>query len=338
MKIETTQFENIRHWFGNKNQFGGAQHLIANGGKSKGTSLIRVRNGIGLDFTIVPDRGMDIYDIHFDGQQLAWLSRNGLVPSSFFSGSGMNWLKSFGGGMLTTCGLRNVGPPVTDDGEEFGLHGSISGVPAEKVNINEIFKDNVLFIEVSGEMTEANIFGENLILKRCFTISSESNTITLTDHIMNAGENPEQLMLLYHMNWGYPLLSEKTVLRLDANTIKIRGEDQSELNEWNRFLPPSPSYTERVYFFDLVSDDHQRTGYQLENPEIGKAVKVTWNKSQLPWLTEWKMMGKGDYVLGLEPCNTLPLGRIQARKEGSVEMLESNQTKVVSIEIEFLNL
>ena len=74
----------VSDYIGDSSQIGGTQKLIVDEGKGKGTSIVRVRNGNGLDFSVVPDRGLDIFDIHFDGVQLAWISRNGLVANSFF--------------------------------------------------------------------------------------------------------------------------------------------------------------------------------------------------------------------------------------------------------------
>ena len=83
-------------YLGDVSQFGGTRKVVMDEGKGKGTSLIRVRNGAGLDFTVLADRGMDIFDIHYEGVQLAWISRNGLVSNTLFDGSGMAWLRSFG--------------------------------------------------------------------------------------------------------------------------------------------------------------------------------------------------------------------------------------------------
>jgi hypothetical protein len=236
--------------YGNPLQFAGAQKFTVDEGKGKGTLVIRVRNGLGLDFTIVPDRAMDIYDVSLNGIQLAWLSRNGIVANSRFSDKGADWLKSFGGGMLTTCGLRNVGSPVLDNGEEFGLHGRVSAIPAENVNVQqETFADHIA-ISISGEIREASIFGENLLLKRTYKVTSLNNTIELHDTIINMGSEAEQIMLLYHMNWGYPLLSEKSVLLIQNSGMVLRSEDQSELNEWNTFQKPTQG-TRRGYIVSI---------------------------------------------------------------------------------------
>ncbi len=322
---------------GNSWQMGGAQKLLLEEGKGKGTSLIRVRNGRGLDFTILPDKGMDIFDINFQGVQLAWISRNGIVANSLFDDREMGWLRSFGGGMLTTCGLRNVGPPQEDDGEHYGLHGRISGTPARNVTINEYWDNGLFYIEISGEVNETRVFGENLCLNRVYRVNSGSDTIELRDSITNLGKERQQLMLLYHMNWGYPLLSPGSSLSLEHNKVLLRGEDQSEVNQWGDFLDPISGYNERVYFFNLHPDKNDQVYYQLSNDKIRKAVRVSWKKEQLPVLAEWKMMGEGEYVLGLEPANARPIGRKEVRSLGDAEFLDASYTKEVSLDIQFLN-
>ena len=338
METQSLNNSGISDYIGNSSQVGGIQRLIVDEGKGKGTSIIRVRNGKGLDFSVIPDRGLDIFDIHFDGVQLAWISRNGLVANSFIDDSGAGWLRSFGGGMLTTCGLRNVGPPEDDAGEHFGLHGRVSGIPARHVNTSERWENGILSIEISGEISETNVFGENLVLRRSYRVNSADNVIEMNDQITNHGSTSQQIMLLYHMNWGFPLITPASRLEMNTDSIVVRGEDQSELDQWGSFLEPTQDFVERVYFFDLNPDNEGMVHYQLENKTLKKGVRVSWDKEQLPQMTEWKMMGKGDYVLGLEPGNTVPIGRKGTRDRGQGEYLESSATKEVSLKIQFLNL
>ncbi len=338
MSDHSSNSGNMSDYIGHTAQIGGTQKLIVDEGKGKGTSIIRVRNGIGLDFTVLPDKGLDILDVSLGGVQMAWLSRNGLVANSLFNDSGMGWLRSFGGGMLTTCGLRNVGPPEDDQGEHFGLHGRISGTPARHVNTTELWKNGTLYIEVSGELSETNVFGEDLVLRRTYRVSSSDNTIELTDRITNQGSTPQQIMLLYHMNWGFPLINPSTKLVVSQGKVVVRGDDQSEQELWRTFPEPTRDYNERVYFFDMDADEEGRVFYQLENSSIERGVRVSWKKEELPVLTEWKMMGKGDYVLGLEPGNTLPIGRKGTRDQGQDEFLEAGATKEISLKVQFLNL
>lgn len=135
---------------GNLAQLMGAQQYRLQGGMADNTSVIRVRNGLGLDFTITPDRGLDIYEVYFKGTPLAWISRNGLVNSRYYQPAGLAWLRSFPGGMLNTCGLRNAGSPVEDEGEAFGLHGRLSNTPAEQVKIDEGWQEDKYKIKVNG--------------------------------------------------------------------------------------------------------------------------------------------------------------------------------------------
>jgi hypothetical protein len=337
MKNQSSVKGNLSDYIGHTSQIGGTQRLVVDEGKGKGTSVIRVRNGIGLDFTLLPDKGLDILDVQLGGVQLAWISRNGLVANSHFDGSGEGWLRSFGGGMLTTCGLRNVGPPEEDEGEHFGLHGRFSGIPARHVNTTEHWKNGTLFMEVSGEISETNVFGEELVLRRTYRMNSVENSIEMTDRISNQGSTSQQLLLLYHMNWGFPLLTSSASLQRSPGKVVVRGADQSEVDLWNIFSDPTQDYMERVYFFDLQADKEGEVFYQLENRTIDRGVRVSWKKEQLPVLTEWKMMGKGDYVLGLEPGNTFPIGRKGTRDQGQAEFLEAGETKEVSLKIEFLS-
>jgi len=332
-------FSNNNDWYdylGHSSQLGGTQRLIVDEGKGKGTSIIRIRNGNGLDLTVLPDRGLDIFDIQMDGVQLAWISRNGLVANSIISGGDYGWLRNFGGGLLTTCGLRNVGPPEEDDGEQFGLHGRISGIPARHVNTSERIENGILHIEISGEVSETNVFGENLILHRTYHLNSADNIIEMHDRITNLGSKAEQLMLLYHINWGFPMISPESILHLNPSSVVLRGEVQHEAGFWDKFQKPTREYAERVYFFDLIPDENGRNHYELLNENLKKGVRVSWEKAQLPLFTEWKMMGKGDYVLGLEPGNTLPVGRSATRESGAAEYLESSETKDIMLRFQFI--
>ena len=320
---------------GSIQQLAGSQKYTLEGGKGKGTSMIRVRNGSGLDFNIIADRALDIFDVSFHGKQLAWISANGIVSNQNYEETGAGWLRSFGGGLLVTCGLRNVGPPIEDDGESFGLHGRISNIPARNVSIDEYWKEEIFYQKISGEIRESNVFGENLVIYRTIQVNSDDAKICIKDKIVNEGFTSQQLMLLYHINWGFPLFSEKTEIEMDVLKTRLRGKDSSKDLKWNSFSPPVRGFEEEVYFHDLNPDEENKISYQLKNPDAGLGVKVLWDKSALPYLTEWKMTGESEYVLGMEPGNTLPLGRKAIRDEGKAEFLEPFGEKEVEIEVEF---
>jgi len=322
---------------GSIKQLAGAQKITVAEGKGRNCTIIRVRNGLGLDFTIVPDRGMDIFDAYYEGVPMAWVSRNGLVNSTNFDDREIGWLRSFNGGMLVTCGLRNVGSPCDTEGEHFGLHGRYTSISAENVNINQYWKNDQYFIEVSGEIRESKVFGENLVCYRTIKVNSQNNEIVLTDRIVNEGFKAEPLMLLYHFNWGYPLFSNDSKLTISPKSTSVRGSNAPTAS-WNEFSEPIANFNEIVYLHELEADENKFSSYQLQNPSTGIGVKVSWLKEQLPCFTQWKMTGEGEYVLGLEPGNCFPNGRATEIEKGRGNVLNSFGVKEVNIIIGFSGL
>jgi hypothetical protein len=56
-------------------------------------------------------------------------------------------------------------------------------------------------------------------------------------------------------------------------------------------------------------------------------MKVSFYRDQLPYFTQWKQMGEGDYVCGLEPGTGYPEGRVSARESGRLYMLKQGEKK-----------
>jgi len=319
---------------GSIGQLAGAQELVCTDGKGKGASIIRVRNGKGLDFNILPDRGLDIFDAYLNGIPMAWISQNGLTSNTSYESQNLGWLRTFGGGMLVTCGLRNVGSPVTSGSEHFGLHGRYSSIPATKVNILEYWDGNIFHIEVSGEIRESNVFSENLVCRRAIKTNSAENKIRIHDAITNEGFRPEEFLVLYHFNWGYPLFSADSKLEISPATTSVR-DSNATAESWNEFSAPIPGFREIVYLHKPKSDSKDNCSYRLLNQTAGIGVKVSWPKAQLPYLTQWKMMGQSEYVLGLEPGNCFPNGRFTEMENGRIDKLSSFETKDITLNLNF---
>ena len=142
---------------------GGISHFTHADGKAKGVSTLRVRTARGLEFWVVPDRGMDIFEATFQGTSLCWHSPNGMVHPAYYSTRGAEWLRSFPGGLLATCGLTTAGAASEDNGESLGVHGSISNTPAEAVRWSEHWEGDDCLLTVSGKLREASVHGPNLV-------------------------------------------------------------------------------------------------------------------------------------------------------------------------------
>jgi len=72
------------------------------------------------------------------------------------------------------------------------------------------------------------------------------------------------------------------------------------------------------------------------NDRLKMGAYVKFSKDTIPYFTEWKMMGEGEYVLGMEPGNCFPLGRRREREEGRLVTLQPGESKKISLEIGIL--
>jgi hypothetical protein len=108
------------------------------------------------------------------------------------------------------------------------------------------------------------------------------------------------------------------------------------MNEFRKFIEPQNNFDEQVFFHRMKGDKDGFAEVTLLNRKSGVRLTVKFNTGQLPYVTEWKMMGEGEYVLGLEPCNVLVKSRKQLREEKSLPFIEPQSTieKKVIISIE----
>ncbi|MBS1573795.1 MAG: DUF4432 family protein, partial [Bacteroidetes bacterium] len=195
----------------NPAQIGGIETSVLDNGAAKGTRIAWINTGTGLRYKIVLDRAMDIMDAFFNQHSLSWLSHVGVTYPQPFSNRGIEWLKTFGGGLLTTCGLSHIGGPETDEYGERGLHGDISNTPAE---IESILQPDPatgkLEMSITGKMKQAQVLLSNLELKRTISGKIGESFIHIHDEVTNKGNVPAPHMLLYHCNFGWPLIDEGT--------------------------------------------------------------------------------------------------------------------------------
>ncbi|MGG0717984.1 aldose 1-epimerase family protein [Robertmurraya massiliosenegalensis] len=335
-KIDFSKRE-ILKYIGDFSQLFGTKEYTLSGGKSHGVQAIDVKSGSGLEFTVFPDRGMDIAWLTYKGSNLSYISKTGIVAPEYYNESGTHFFRNFYAGFLTTCGLRNVGSPCVDDDEAFGLHGRISNTPAEAVYSGIEWIDGQPVIKVKGRMREARFFGEYLTLEREITCIGGDNKIMIRDTVENNGFKREPLMVLYHFNMGYPLLNENSNLEIPSRQVTPRDEEAEKgLDSYYKVQQPSPNYAEQVFYHDLKADSNGDTCVALINEEIELGIALRFNKSQLPNLTQWKQMGEGEYVLGIEPCNCLVAGRADANQKGILEYLEPGEVSHFEVEIEIL--
>lgn len=322
---------------GDYQQVLGVRDYTLNGGKAQGVRAIDVRNGSGLEFTVLPDRGMDIAWLSYRGTNCSYISKTGIVAPQYYSDDGADFLRSFHAGLFTTCGLRNVGSPGVDEGEELGLHGRISNIPAEEVSYDTEWIDGQAVIRLKGRLREAKLFGENMILSREISCICGESKIKITDHVENYGFRKEPLMLLYHFNLGYPLLDENACFEAPSKAVRARDEEAEKgISTYKNFQKPTPGYAEQVFYHDLRSDAQGNTCAALLNDRLEMGAVIRFNKQQLFNLVQWKQPGEGEYVLGIEPGNCYVQGRQDARERGVLEYIDPGEIRSFELEVEIV--
>ncbi len=321
----------LRKRVGDISQLGGAQEFTYTSGKANGTKAIEVKNGSGLRFVILPGRGMDIAYAEFQGIPFSYISKTGIVEAAHYDEP--DFLRSFTAGLLTTCGLTYMGAPCEDQGQKLGAHGRIANLPAFDVGIVQEWREDDYVIEVRGKVREAAVFEENMVLTRTITTKFGDNRIYIHDEIENEGFTETPLMVLYHMNFGFPLISSSTVLSTNCENARPRDEvAKPGMDTSCNFSEPVLNYQEQVFYRDAVEDSFAK----LENPDLGLAVKVEFSGDELPYLVEWKQMGEQEYVVGLEPATYPPDGRAAARQRGELLCLKPQEIRTHNLVVEVI--
>ncbi len=325
-------------YVGDFSQLFGIKEYTLSGGKSKGVKAFDVKTGSGLEFTVLADRCLDIAGLSFNGTNCSYTSKTGIVAPEYYNEEGIGFLRSFSAGFLTTCGLRNVGSPCKVNGEAFSLHGRISNTPAEEVCATTEWVDNVPVLTISGKMRETRLFGENLILGRKITCKYGENKITIQNTVENLGFRKEALMLLFHFNMGYPLLDEDAVLVTPTEKLTPRDQEAEKgKTMYGQSQKPTHDYQEQVFYHNLKGDQNGCTSVALINEKLELGVAIHFNKNQLFNFTQWKQMGEGEYVMGMEPCNCYVGGRADPRNERILEYLDPGEIRNFDLTIELLN-
>jgi len=321
----------INKYIGNRMQIFDVREYRFSGGKSEGTRAIDVWNGANLHFTILPDRCLDLFTVRYKNKNMAFHSPNGVVNPAYYNEHGNTWLRSFGGGFMTTCGLRNYGGADGTD-PELTFHGRMSNTPCEQLKI-EIPEDNS-YVTISGTMREAIIFGTNMTLTRSITCKYGEDKIFVKDVIKNDSYKETPVSLLYHFNLGYPLMSENSKIVIPSVKCNpFSAHAKACPDSWKKFDAPVDSFDEMLFEHEL-SDKY----FGIDNADINTSLRINYLSPILTNFLEWKACQSGTYVCGLEPMTATNSG-FKANVENGTQKYLAPQEKVVNtFEINFSDL
>lgn len=260
----------------------------------------------GIEVRLHPSRGLDVGAAWFCGFPLAWISGvgEGGAPSR-------DWKRAWGGGLVTTCGLDNVG--VASEG--IGLHGTYTFLAARDVEVLHT-KDEV--------MCRARIDDpRGLRVERFVTTSIGRGRVELVDRTRNRSPQTLEAPLLYHVNLGWPVWDEGAQVRSDAEEVVPRDADAAAFS--TAAAPRPETAPERVW------EHVGATRAGVLNESVPISVTIT---SNLPRLWQWVDPSPGVYAFALEPANCSVLGRAHDRAEGRLPVLEPGDERETRLVIE----
>jgi hypothetical protein len=283
----------------------------------------------GLDLRLLPDRGLDISDAWFAGLPLAWTSRVGEV-GPLQTPRGTDWNRAFGGGLLTTCGLQNVGAPS----EGHPQHGTFSHLPARDVRVERLREGDEVVLAASGVVDDADALGTHLRCERTVRTTTGRGEVVVRDVVTNLGAAPVAAPLLYHVNLGAPLWAPGARLVTSSREVLPRDETAAAaLAGWDEAPEPQPGGAERVFEHVVEPDAEGWASVRVVNDALGAEVEVAWDATTLPRLHQWVHPAEGVFVLGLEPANCSVLGRAADRAAGRLPMMAAGASRTTSVRI-----
>lgn len=196
-------------------------------GRARGMRVADVYTGSGFRFQVLLDRALDLSAVELAGRSLAW-SHPALGGAELYEPEGTEWVRTFKGGLLTTCGLTFFGQPERDGDEDVGLYRRISHQRGEKIQVMEEWQGEEYVLAVQGQVRQPALFAENLLLTRRISTLLGADPLVVEDRVRNDGYRPTPHMILYHCNFGFPVMSPESELLASLECSRPRDEDGSE--------------------------------------------------------------------------------------------------------------
>ncbi|CAA6694447.1 MULTISPECIES: aldose 1-epimerase family protein [unclassified Lentimonas] len=318
------------------------------GGLQEGVQVVEINNGK-LSFAILPTRGMGIWKGQCGDVRLAWDSpvKDPVNPAfiNLEERGGLGWLKGFNE-WFVRCGVNSMGAPGIDtvcdySGNEFEvpltLHGKIANLPARAVEV-EITETAII---VRGEVDETMMFGPSLRLNVEIRTEFGSGAMTIIDTVTNLGNNPQEHEMLYHINYGAPLLEEGSRIVAPFKQVAPRDPRSAEgIDTFDQYGASQIGFVEQAYLYELVGKgDDNETMAMLRNAAGDKASMLRYKLEDFPCFTLWKnTSGTADgYVTGLEPATNYPNSRRFERQQGRVISLAGGESRTTTLTIETMD-
>jgi Domain of unknown function (DUF4432) len=321
------------------------RRLRLHGGKQDGVDLIAIDNGR-MTITLVPTRGMGILHVVSDGFRLGWDSpvREVVHPKyvNLEARGGLGWLEGFNEWMAR-CGLEWAGHPgqdrfINNVGEQaemnLTLHGKVANIPASEVEVI-VEREPRPRIRVRGRVDERAFYGPKLELWTEISTEPGSLTFRLEDALANRGAFEQEFQVLYHVNYGPPLLGAGSRFSGAVRRVTpFNAHAAKAVDAYADYAGPVRGFIEQVYNLHPYADADGRSIVMLRNAAGDRAVSMAFDVAELPYVTLWKNLTalEEGYVTGLEPGTGFPYTRRLEREAGRVPKLKPGETRRFGID------
>jgi uncharacterized protein DUF4432 len=330
---------------GRLDQVAGVRLVTLGDGIERGVRVLEFRTGTGYAFDVLVDRSLDVGRCEFHGRSLAWLSPTGVVGPWFTEPMGLGWFRSWGGGMLVTCGLDHTLVGGVDDAsqfhqlikptEEYGLHGRIGFMPARLTGYGERWDGDECVLWAEGVVRQAAVYGESMELHRRIEARVGESRFTVHDEVVNAGFDPASHMYLYHVNVGWPVVDAGSEYLIPAEAgVPVA---QYPTKDYRRLTAPAPGFPEECYEHQVVAEPEGTVPVAIINRRLGLGAYQVYRRAQFPFHTMWRMLGEGIYGVAMEPTTNRDAGRFDARERGELTFLAPGESRSYDLEIGVLD-
>jgi hypothetical protein len=331
------------------------QLLSFEDGPARNVRILEFRTGTGFSFKVAVERGMDVGYCEFQGQSLAWIPPTKLAgPWYFEDQANFGWLRTALGGFMNSCGMLHIGNPEDADVshynfparpvDRYGVHDRVALIPGQIRSYGERWEGDDCILEAVGEVVQAQTYGENLRLTRHYEARLGESRFFMHDTITNDGYMRTSHMYLYHMNMGFPFVADGSEFIAPFSPEQppdiLFGNVTDPETEYRYFIEPTANWVQQTYQHHMLAEADGSVPVAIVNPALndgqGAGLYVVYNQRQFPNYIEWRMMGEGQYAVGIEPC-TSGFDREQVEAVGQLIWLEHGDVREYDIEVGILN-
>ena len=332
---------------GDFSQLFGVELLSHSDGRERALRMLRFRTGSGLSFDIMVDRAMDLGGMTFRGVPVGWRSPTGFRSPWLHevdAEDGLGWLRSFSG-MMNSCGLDHIMGVTEDTAVHYcypdrarifhTLHGRISYQPARLTGYGERWDDDRCYLYAEGEIRQAAMYAENLILERRIEVEVGTDTVTFHDRVRNLGFYPTPHALLYHINLGWPVVDKETrlVAPIQSTPFMVHDPQATDIGPIEQADPQS-RFFQQVYEHQVVAEDDGTAraalindAFQTPAGETGVALEIAYDSRAMPALFQWQNLQEGNYVVAIEPATVHGGSRSDWKERGELQILNHDDQR-----------